>query len=131
MLKIFLFLYFLGLSEGITRFTYTDSTCSEIQSIENYSLDKCRILSLGGQLYSIKITKCNTTNWNTNVYLNNINCSNVPDVIQEGPSNICYLGYVNLYEKINCYDIITTHSNSNNLCFSFIVFFPLLLTFFI
>lgn len=116
------------MTQGITRYIFTDSTCSEIQATEKYYLNKCRILSLGGQLYSVQIMECNATRWNINVYLSNQNCSGTPDTTQQGSANVCFLGAVNLYEKIECIDLINSaHSFSNQMWPNIFMLFSMLL----
>jgi len=100
---------------GITKITYSDSNCNQITAIEQYHLSQCKILSLGGQLFSVKINICNSTSWETFVHFNSINCTNPYDLLSFGPSNECFLSGSNLYEKIICNDVIQQVTSSANI----------------
>ena len=118
-------------NEAITKITYSNSNCNSITSIEKFKLSQCHILSLGGQLFSIKVNICNNTNWQTSVYFNNINCTEPLDLLSTGLSNTCYLSDTNLHEKILCIDPIPDSTNNAiNIFFSYfltITFIALLL----
>jgi len=111
-----------SLCDGITRIIYSNSNCGDINAIEKFSISECRILSLGGQLFSVKINICNATNWQTSVFFNSLNCSDPHDLVSNGPSNRCFFSESNLYEQIICNDIIGQQANSANYYNLFILF---------
>lgn len=118
------FISLVNFSYGITRIIYSNSNCNSINTLEKFNLQECRIMSLGGQLFSVKIDICNSTNWKSFVYFNSINCTEPHDLISTGPSNRCFLSESNLYEKIICADIIHEPSSyAQNMMFLFLLFF--------
>lgn len=129
LLNILLLASLFTFGESITRITYNDAGCNSINALEKFRLSECRILSLGGQLFSVKIDLCNNTNWKTFVYFNSLNCSDPSDLISNGPSNTCFLSDSNLYEKILCVDLIEYQLNSaQSYVFLFILcFIPIVL----
>lgn len=100
--------------ESITKITYANSNCDSINAVERYQLSECRLMSLGGQLFSVKINICNSTSWQTFVYFNSVNCTEPSDLVSNGPSNRCFFSDSNLYEKIICSDIIGQQENISN-----------------
>ena len=114
--------------DSVTRIIYSNSNCGSINAIEKFSISECRIMSLGGQLFSVKINICNATNWQTSVFFNSINCSEPLDLISTGPSTRCFFSESNLYEQIICQDIIGQQANS---AYSYNLFILFLITFII
>jgi len=100
--------------ESITKITYSNSNCDSINAVEKYQLSECRLMSLGGQMFSVKINICNSTSWQTFVYFNSVNCTEPSDLVSNGPSNRCFFSDSNLYEKIICSDIIRQQENISN-----------------
>ena len=128
LLNILLLASLFTFGESITRITYNDAGCNSINALEKLRLSECRLMSLGGQLFSVKIDTCNNTNWKTFVYFNSVNCSEPHDLISNGPSNTCFLSDSNLYEKILCVDIIGEQLNAAH---SFVFLFTLFIMSFI
>jgi len=134
MIKIFFNLFLItslfNFCESITRITYSNSNCDTINAVEIFQLSECRLMSLGGQLFSVKINICNTTNWQTFVYFNSLNCSEPKDLISNGPSNICFLSDSILYEKIVCRDIIVDQINFSSVYYlHYLYMIPIILLF--